>query len=339
MIKSRYNKLLEVLIYTVIIILVIITVINLVVFNYSISDSDNNEKKVYHSYKYHFGMVYSNSSGNKWKEIYNAANEYAMQNDAYVEIIGENIKQNYSKEDLFRIAMLSGVDGIIVEGDEKSDELNILINEAYESDIPVVTVMTDASESKRSSFVGLGSYDVGKQLGGQMINLSKKNDETHVMVLMNSTNGYQEQHTMYQAIAESISAKDNILVDTWLVSNDNEFGVDEEVRDIILNLREEPDIMICLSDNITESAYQQVVEYNKVSSIDIIGLASSEIVYDAINKNLIDGVVSFDKKMMGNNIVDALLEYKNNGYVNEYYMVDTNLVTKSNVGRYLNNEE
>jgi len=336
--KNNSKRIVMILLVITIVFTLVITIVNFVLFKSRVGDSEAKNEGNMNIYKYHFGLVCDNYSQGKWQEIYEAANEYAKNNDAYVELVGDSLKQNYSKEDLFRIAMLSGVDGIIVEGDN-SDELNILINEACENGIPVVTVMTDSSSSKRNSFVGIGSYDVGRQLGSQMLKLSEKRDETSVMVLMNSGYDYQEQHTMYQAIAESISADDSITFDTWLVRNANEFGIDEEVRDIILNMQEEPDIMVCLSDRITESVYQQVVEYNKVESIDIIGIASSNMVFDAVNKQLIDCVITFDKKMMGVKTVDALLEYKNNGYVSEYYMVDTTLVSSSNARRYIDHEE
>lgn len=337
MLKNGYGRLLRIIIIFVILVAIAGTGVNFILFRTSVIDSDIDNEEIPESYKYHFAMVVDSTSVSKWQETYDAANKYAKENNAYVEMTGANLSQNYTKEELFRVALLSGVDGIIVEGDE-SDRLNLLISEAYDNNIPVVTIMTDAPGSQRSSFVGIGSYNVGQELGKQIIKLSKKKKKPNILVMMNNSDGYQEQHTMYQAIVESISSIKGINIDTWTVNNNNDFGIDEEVRDIILNLMEEPDIMVCLSDKITESAYQQVVEYNKVDSIDILGLASSDMVYEAVSKKLIDSVISFDKKKMGNYIVDALLEYKKNGYVSEYYKVDTNLVTSSNAGGYINNE-
>ncbi len=47
----------------------------------------------------------------------------------YVDLLGEHLSQEYSRSDLMRIAMTSGVDGILVESDE-SDEMSELIDEA-----------------------------------------------------------------------------------------------------------------------------------------------------------------------------------------------------------------
>ena len=58
------------------------------------------------------------------------------------------------REDLMRIAISSGVDGIFVEADE-SEELTELIDEAVDRDIPVVTLYGDNTHSKRCSFVAV----------------------------------------------------------------------------------------------------------------------------------------------------------------------------------------
>lgn len=317
---------------------VILSIINIVIYSSSVSDKEIKDGSNAKKYKYHFALVYDSKNIEKWDEIYENANRYAMEHDAYIDVIGNNLPENYTKDELFDIAILSNVDGIIVEGDDR-EELAALINTAYDNQIPVVTVMTDVPNSMRISYVGLGSYDVGKELAEQIDAICLDNEKKDIMVLMSGSDGYQEQHTMYQAILENKSMSYNANVDAKLVNNDNEFSTDEAIRDILINVSQLPDVMVCLSDNITESAYQQVVEYNKVKSIDVIGLASSEKVYEAVEKRLIACVISFDKMKMGTSCVDALIEYIENGYVSEYYMVETNLVNQKNVGRFMNDEE
>lgn len=327
---------------TVVIILllfaVVLSIINIVIYSSNLVNRDIANEKNIEKYKYHFALIFDSKNTEKWNEIYENANKYAMENNAYIDVIGYNLPESYTKEELFEIAVLSDVDGIIVEGDD-GEKLASYIDSAYRNQIPVVTVMSDVPGSMRISYVGLGSYDVGKELAVQIDELCIENKTNDIMVLMSGSEGYQEQHTMYQAILENKSADNNVNVDVKLVYNDNEFSTDEAIRDIFINMDKLPDIMVCLSDNITESAFQQVVDYNKVKSIDVIGLASSEKAYEAVEKKLIDSVISFDKMKMGTSCVDALIEYIENGYVSEYYMVETNLVTQKNVRRFMENEE
>lgn len=321
---------------------ILITIINFVILSTNVSMTNSSTEEESHSYKHHFALIYDGNDNELWKTVYKSANEYAKVNDAYVEVIGANLPEEYTKSDLVEIALLSNVDGIIVEGDDSSD-LTMAIDEAAQKGIPVVTVMTDSDSSKRSSFIGISSYDVGLEFGQQLVNMIENDNERdkkiqNIMVLMSSGDAYSSQHTMYLAMMEKLSKDLNVNVEVKLLEDNTGFSTDEAIRDILINIQDEPDIMMCLSEEITESAYQAIVEYNKVGSIDVMGYASTKAIYNAIKKDLIKCVISLDEKKMGINCVEALIEYINMGYVSDYMMVDTSLVTKDNVEGYINEE-
>jgi len=308
----------------------LVTIVNFVVFKSNVDNNDKSDIDQPEEYSYHFAMIYDNKRSDKLEKIYESANMFAKTQNAYVEIIGKDLPENYSKNALMDIAIMSGVDGIILEGDDNV-LLPEMINKAYENGIPVVTFMTDVENSQRSSFVGIGAYDVGFEFGREVNKINNRSNANNILVLMSDSEGYYEQHTMYQSIIEALSDVDNINIETKLIDSNNDFSSDEAIRDILLDMEKEPDIMICLSEKITESAYQQVVEYNKVGSIDIMGIAASDMVINAVKKQLVDYLISFNKETMGIYCIEALMEYINTGYVSEYYMVDTTLITPDNV--------
>ena len=96
-----------------------------------------------------------------------------------------------------------------------------------------------------------------------------------------------------------------------------------------------PDVIICLDEISTSCVYQAVVDYNKVGEIDIIGYYDSESILRAIDRNVVRSTISIDTAEMGQYSVMALDEYRKNGYVSEYFSVDTNLITAENVKEYL----
>lgn len=290
-------------------------------------------------YQNHYVMIYEGDENEMWHDIYNEANAYAMENNSYVELIGANLSQSYSKNELMEMAILSGADGIIVEGDE-TDELKKLIRRAREEDIAVVTVLTDAPDSMRNSYIGISSYDMGMMFGNQIRQLSNDNNNPtiDVMVLLNSKKPQSSQNAIFLSLMEEMSNSDRYNIEATGVDNSNSFSVDEEIRDILIGLDKYPDIMVCLSDEITKSAYQGLVEYNKVQNISLLGIASSNEVFEAVNKELVTSVVSVDKKAMGKSCVEALIEYRDTGYVSEYIMIETTLINKDNVGEMINDE-
>ena len=69
-----------------------------------------------------------------------------------------------------QVAIASGVDGIIVTADE-SEEMTALIDRAMSEGIPVVTLYGDNTQSVRCSFVGVGSYNLGREYGRQVVKI------------------------------------------------------------------------------------------------------------------------------------------------------------------------
>ncbi|MBE5927795.1 MAG: sugar ABC transporter substrate-binding protein [Lachnospiraceae bacterium] len=331
------NNIVRIVLVIIVLIIASITISNLFKLNNyknateSISDDDKEK------YKNHFVMIYDSMDYKNWEHIYESANAYAMEHDAYIELLSESLPTDYTKEEMLELAIYADVDGIIIEGDS-SERIKTLIYEAENKGIPVVTVFTDSMGSGRSSFVGISNYDVGYMLANEAIQNLKTSSTKNVMVLMDNSNEYSGQLMMYQAMLESFMGR-NIKASEVTVENNSEFGMDESIRNILVNMEKEPDIMICLSEELTESVYQELVEHNKAGSIDVMGLSSAESSYKAVNKGRIKSLVSVDKEMMGINCAKALVEYVYTGYVSEYFMVDVTLVTKENVLEYLGNEE
>ena len=100
------------------------------------------------SYDKYYVMITKDRKSSFWQSVYQSAYQRGLEENAYVDLLGENLSEDYSREDLMRIAISSGVDGIFVESDE-SGELTELIDEAVDRDIPVVTLYGDNTHSKR----------------------------------------------------------------------------------------------------------------------------------------------------------------------------------------------
>ena len=72
-------------------------------------------------------IISDNSDTDYWKSIYRGAQEEAQSSDSYVELMGEDLDKNLTKNDLIRIAINSGVDGILIEGDDNANTQKLLL--------------------------------------------------------------------------------------------------------------------------------------------------------------------------------------------------------------------
>ncbi len=295
----------------------------------------------YESYDAYYAFIVSDGDSSLWKSVYESAKEAAKEENIYVEMLGSNLSTNYTRKDLLEIAIASGVDGIILEADE-SPQITECLKEAETKGIPVVTVLGDNSQGLRKSFVGVSNYNFGREYGRQVLSIADEKVED-VLVLMSADTEDSSQNIIFSGIQETLQEDSlrggrAISVRASAVENKGAFDTEESIRKLFLQ-ETLPDVIICLDELSTSCVYQAVVDYNKVGQIDIIGYYDSEAILRAIERNVVRSTISIDTQEMGRCCIEAMNEYRENGYVSEYFSVGTNLITIQNVRNYLRGGE
>lgn len=295
------------------------------------------------NYSLYYVMIVEDRKSDFWREIYESAHEAGLQQDIYVDLLGDNLSQNYSKLDLMKIATYSGVDGIIIEADE-SLRMTEAINKAVDAGIPVVTLYADNTQSKRCSYVGISNYDIGREYGRQVLKIAnRKRASQDVLVLLDGNSGDTSQNIVWSGIQETIvqgNADEEIQfsMNSAVVDNSSTFTVEESIRDLFMQ-EEMPDIIICLNELNTSCVYQAVVDYNKVGEVSILGYHNSDTILKGVYRSVIDVTISVDTEQMGRYCVDALTEYRALGNTSDYFTVDISLIDKDNVSDYMGGME
>lgn len=269
-----------------------------------------------------------------WESVYEGAVSAAEKSGVYVELLGADLDEEYDKEQLMEIAIASKVDGIIVEADD-SNKMTQLIREADNAGIPVVTALGDNALGGRKSFAGVSSYNLGKEYGKQVCEIYKKKsyETMTALVLLDADETNTNQNTILTAIREMIESEQlsgNIQLETSLIDKQSAFSSEESIRDIFLQEEESlPEVIVCLDEQDTTCVYQAVVDHNKVGEVEILGYYESDTIRSAIEKNIIAATITVDTQQMGELCVEALNEYREMGYVSDYFAVDTQLIDAS----------
>lgn len=309
------------------------TIIGLVYFYNRVNDYSSGGNVQINSYKHVYAFIADDTDDALSNSLYRDLVEYGKANDCFVERIGSGLTSNYSKSDLFNIAIYSKVDGIIVQGDG-TKETDALIEKADQAGIPVVTVLTDNNKSVRKSFIGMNDFSVGTDYGTQIINAAresrKQSGETvSVLVLMNSQ--YSNQNTILTAIQEKVATANpvgpQIKLTTENITSNTAFSIQENVKDLLDSFTVLPDVIVCLSDINTRSVYQSIVESNRVGSTKILGYYDSDTVTKAIERGSVYATFTVATEQMAKFCVDALNEYKEMGNVSAYFSTDYELIT------------
>ena len=290
------------------------------------------------TYDRHIAMIVENKEDTFWKEVYESARQEGEEQGYYIEMYGENLPIAYSKQELIKIAIDASVDGIIIEGDD-SEQLIQEISRAEERGIPVVTVLSDSTQSTRQCYVGINSYNLGQTLGREVLQ-NIEDDVKTICILMNRNEANTSQNIIYSGISESLgkNTRNQYKIFAMAIQDEGTFGAEETVRDIFLKEEELPDVLICLDKISTTSACQAAVDFNKVGEVKIIGCYSSNTILEAIQKEILQATVTFDTQNMGIKCIEAMTEYWEKGHVSGYKSVEASLITVENIEEYMKNE-
>jgi ribose transport system substrate-binding protein len=333
--EMKKNRVISIATISSIAVGIIMILIGMTYYKYAISELRVIDTVDYKEYESHYVIISEEADAPFWEAIYQGALEKGKDQNGYIEKIGGNLSIDYTLRDLMKIAIASKVDGIILEPNGEEDIVE-LINEADDAGIPVITVIKDVP-SKRKSFVGINSYNEGQAYAKQVVQIIDEGKHK-ITVLLNSDISNTSQNVIYSSILEIVGQR-KVEIKTAIVNTQSTFSSEEDIRNIIMDKENPPDVLVCLTAVDTRCAYQAVVDYNKVGEIDIIGYYDSDIILRAIEKNIVHSTMMIDANKMGAYCIEALTEYRETGRVSDYYSVDiSGVINSDNVKDYIKSD-
>lgn len=126
-------------------------------------DSTYAGQRHFHHPQYHFVLIPEETDNPYWRLVQKGADAAAAKYNAVVDYNGpvqSNINEHIKS---MEVATASKVDGIITQG--LSNQMVPVINNAIDQGIPVVTIDTDAPNSRRLAYVGTDNYQAGVLAG------------------------------------------------------------------------------------------------------------------------------------------------------------------------------
>lgn len=335
--KVNRNRLFLGLLTAATVILLAMTVVGLIVFSLQVGAYNASGIDDYTTYTRLYAFIPDSRDSSVSDNLYQDLREYGLQNDCYVERIGDDLATNYTKSELMDLAIKSKVSGIILEGDD-SEETAALIKKANDAGIPVITVMTDAPGTERFSFIGMNNYSAGTEYGNLVLDIANSKQEAPVKVLVLMSSGGSNESVLYTAIQDTLQ-NSNVTIDSVVIESDSAFSAEEKIIDTLDEYSSLPDIIICLSDINTRCAYQYIVDKNCVGVTTLIGYYDSDTILEGIGRGAIEATFGVDTKQVAQYCVNALNEYIEMGNVSEYFGTEYILINKNNVSDFIEAED
>ena len=285
-------------------------------------------KAQYSSYDSYVVMIASDGNSDFWEQMYDAASEYGKDYGVYVDMFSESIDESYSKLEYFEMAIEADCDAIFIEG-ENSEEFSNLLNKANKKSIAVFTIQTDVDVENRVSYIGTNSYTIAGLYRNSII--ENITNQKRAMVVGNDSDATSTfTNNLQNALSELELPNGPLEIESRVVAGDEAFATEQYVQ----NLFKENDlapIVICLDEEITESFYQAMIDYNKVGQVLLFANNSSSTILTGIKQGVIVSTVFVDPANIGEAVAAAFVEYRDSGYVSDYINVEAKLIDANNI--------
>jgi len=327
--------------------MVVAAVATAITFGYFIRTINLVEQVSDDEYTGHFAFIVDENDSEFWNQVYEFARQTAESDKIYLEDLKKSLRDDYSGEDLLRVAINSDVDGIIYAG-RASEEASGLIDKAVEKGIGVTILHNDIDSSSRQCFVGVNNYELGQMYATQILKMDKPEDIKGNKVAILVGKGMSEGASnlvclgVEDALLEVVEEDMLPEIEVVRINDEDTFSVEEDIRNLFLSDGNLPDILLCLEGAYTQCVYQAIVDYNHVGEVKIVGYFSNKDILEAIDKQIIFSTISVDTQEMGKSAVTAIEEYNEIGYTNSFMPVTMEVIDRlkaSNMLVQLNSQE
>lgn len=291
------------------------------------------EEGEYRAYEYHIAMIADEADTDFWKEVYQGAVTVGQQEDAYVEWMGDGLIQQFSMEDAINMAIYEDVDGILLCPSD-SGENEAMIHKAYSQGIPVITMQKDVPDSRRQGFVGMNDYFLGQEYGKRVLKIADEATRLVTVLLPGDSFNETSRSWFRQGLVNTVQTGE-IEFDFRIIQDDRGLNNAEDViHDMAEGNVEQPQIMICLDEVITQSTYQLIREKRLPQGIKVIGSYISDDILEGIRNGALDSTITIDPAAMGRISMEVLMTYKKYHMASYYTEVDTMLIDQEAAAVY-----
>lgn len=292
-----------------------------------LADTAGNKKNLRH----HVVMISQELDNPFWRTIEHAAAEVAQEYNMELEYTGPFRLNPAEQTKLLDKAIASKVDGIFVQG-VKGEEYTRLINKAMERGIPVITVDTDAPESKRLTYVGTDNLSSGAKLGEIVAESTAKLGikPVHIGIIIGSMEAPNQQLRLegFESVVKSVPGVDIAGV---AVSNISRIQATQAAEQL---LRRHPEINVMVGTSALDGIgiLQAVKTLNLQQKVRIYAFDDLDETKQAIAAGEIEATVIQKPSEMGREAMRQLHMYFEGGTLLRNHFTGYEVLDRSNIG-------
>ena len=296
-----------------------------------------------HDPKEKYMLVSANIKVAYWQAAFQGLSRAAAEMKVKAEMVGPDTYDTRAEHDEFRRAVSQKPSGILVSAADAT-VMAPDINSALEQGVPVITIDSDAPNSKRLFFIGTDNYNAGK-LGGELT-AKLLNDKGNVVVFtMPNQENLNERLHGYQSVFEPHSG----IKITQIVDIKGDPAIAFDSAKTLLDSKPKVDAFVCLEAIACPEVGEVVNRANMGGKVTIVAMDTDQRTTDWIQKGVISATIAqkpftmayFGAKLLGDMHLKPPASLTENFAQNSYSplptFVDTGtfIVDKENVATLL----
>jgi ribose transport system substrate-binding protein len=274
---------------------------------------------------YHFVLIPEEVRNPYWQMVKKGADEAGKENKAVVEFTGP-IQTSISEHIRFiDEAISSKVDGIITQGLSPS-KMTSVINKAVQKGIPVITIDTDASNSKRAAYVGTNNYEAGRKAGQALAQATGGKANVAIIIGSEVSANQQERVSGFKA---ALKTYPHIKVVAIEPSNISRIQAAEKTYDIY---KGHPDVNAFFGTSALDGLGIASVTSSKSGTKPfIIGFDDLPDTLNYIKEGKIDETVAQEPYLMGYKSVQLMVDLMKGKQIPVINNTDTTIISIKNL--------
>ncbi|MED3622607.1 sugar-binding protein [Neobacillus thermocopriae] len=290
------------------------------------------EEKEPNDDRYHFVLIPEELDNDYWRLVEEGARAAAKKYDVLLEYTGPRQANFDDHLKTIEMSAAAKVDGIMTQG-LSDEQFSPLINRIVEKGIPVITVDTDAANSKRLAYIGTDNYYSGFLAGKALI--ADTNGQANVAIITGSFNK-NHQRQRVQGFKDAIQSEKGIRIVAIEESQISRVRAFEKAYQI---LQEHPEVTAFFGTSALDGiGVAEVVEkFNKQKQIYIIGFDLLKETQKYIRKGTIQATVVQEPFEMGYRAVKMMIDLREGKKVPSTIHTATRILRKYDLPPYLNN--
>ncbi|MEF2965494.1 sugar-binding protein [Paenibacillus sp. M1] len=276
-------------------------------------------------HRYHVVLIEQERFHPYWEMIEKGAAQAAEQYGLDIEFAGA-VRNNMTEQlDLLEKAIAARVDAIIVQG-LNEESFKPVIDKAVKRGIPVLTIDTDAPDSRRLAYVGTDNVAAGEMMGRLVVKTAGGSGKIGVII---GSEMAESQNQRLEGLKRIVAQYPGLEIVDVRSSNISQMEAIQQAADM---LRRHPEITIMVGTSATDAlGVMQAAKSLRRDDLLIIGFDNQKETLEAITNGEIQATVSQQPFLMGEMAVRLLYEHFQGKPLRSTYHTEVKVLNESNV--------